>query len=174
VNGAIRRLEAGDEAALRTFLAALPAEDRTFIKEDVEDRSLAAAWIADQRTVRGVAVDDGKVLGLAAVIPGVGWSSHVGELRLVVDPGHRRLGVGMALARWAVLQSVDLGLRKLAVEVVAEQEAAEALFRNLGFEPEALLRDHIRDRAGNYRDLLVLSHHLDANWSGMATLGLGG
>jgi GNAT superfamily N-acetyltransferase len=169
----VRRLEAGDEPALRAFLAALPAEDRTFIKEDVDDPSLAAAWVADQHTVRGVAVDGGDVCGLAAVSPGVGWSSHVGELRLVVDQGHRRLGVGTALARWAVLQSIELGLRKLAVEVVAEQEAAESLFRNLGFEPEALLRDHILDRDGSYRDLLVLSHHLDANWSGMATLGLG-
>lgn len=173
MSGAIRRLEAGDEPALRAFLAALPAEDRTFIKEDVEDPSLAAAWVADRRTVRGVAVDGGDVRGLAAVIPGLGWSSHVGELRLVVDPSQRRLGVGTALARWAVLQSIELGLRKLAVEVVAEQEAAEALFRNLGFEPEALLRDHILDRDGSYRDLLVMSHHLDANWSAMATLGLG-
>jgi len=169
----IRRLEAGDEPALRVFLAALPAEDRSFIKEDVDDPSLAAAWVADQRAVRGVAVDAAAVRGLAALLPGVGWSSHVGELRLVVDPSHRRQGVGTALARWAVLQSIELGLRKVAVEVVAEQQAAEALFRNLGFEPEALLRDHIRDRDGNYRDLLVLSHHLDANWSGIATLGLG-
>ena len=171
---AVRRLEAGDEAALRAFLAALPAEDRTFIKEEADDPGVAAAWVADQRTVRGLAVEGADVRGLAAVIPGVGWSSHVGELRLVVDRSHRRLGVGRALAQWSVLQSIELGLRKLAVEVVAEQEAAEALFRNLGFEPEALLRDHIRDRDGNYRDLLVLSHHLDANWSGMATLGLGG
>ena len=170
----IRRLEPGDEAALSEFLAALPPGDLTFIKEEVGEPGLAAAWVADGRAVRGIAVEDGRVLGMAALIPGVGWSAHVGELRLVVHPAHRRRRLGSALARWALLRAAERGLRKLTVEIVAEQEAAEALFRNLGFQPEAVLVDQIRDREGEFRDLLLLAHHLDGNWSGMATLGLGG
>ena len=38
------------------------------------------------------------------------------------------------------------------------QEPTIAMFRSLGFDPEALLSDHVRDRAGDMRDLLVLSH----------------
>ena len=102
------------------------------------------------------------------------WTRHVGELRLVVHPAHRRRRLGSVLARWALLQAAERGLRKLTVEIVAEQEAAEALFRNLGFQPEAVLVDQIRDREGEFRDLLLLAHQLDGNWSGMATLGLGG
>lgn len=169
----VRRLADGDEEALGAFLAAIPAGDRTFIKEDVEDLASARAWIADAGTTRAVATEAEAVVGLVAIIPGVGWSSHVGDLRLVVHPRHRRRGVGTELARWAVLEAARMGLSKLVVEVVAEQEAAVAMFQGLGFEGEALLTDHIRDRDGNLRDLLLLSHRVDQNWSGLTTLGLG-
>jgi ribosomal protein S18 acetylase RimI-like enzyme len=168
----VRRLSDGDEAALAAFLAALPAGDRTFIKEEVTDPGVPRAWIEDRETYRAVAVADGAILGLVAVSPGIGWSSHVGELRLVVDPAHRRRGLGTDLARQAVLEAVRMGLLKLVVEVVAEQEAAVAMFTGLGFEAEALLRDQIRDRKGELRDVLVLAHRVEDNWSGLATLGL--
>jgi ribosomal protein S18 acetylase RimI-like enzyme len=170
---AVRHLAPGDEAALDAFLAAVPPGDRTFIKEDIADPSAGRAWIADADTTRGVATERDAIVGLVAIIPGIGWSSHVGDLRLVVHPGHRRRGVGTELARWAVLEATRMGLKKLVVEVVAEQEAAVAMFEGLGFEGEALLTDHIRDRDGNLRDLLLLSHRMDKNWSGLTTFGLG-
>jgi hypothetical protein len=58
------------------------------------------------------------------------------------------------------------------VEVVAEQEPAVRMFAGLGFEGEALLGDHIRDRGGDLRDMLVLAHYMDDNWSAMASVGL--
>jgi ribosomal protein S18 acetylase RimI-like enzyme len=170
----VRQLSERDEAALATFLAALPPGDRTFIKEDVANRGIPRAWIADRSAFRAVALEGDGIVGLVAVSPGVGWSSHVGDLRLVVHPAYRRRGIGTALARRAVLEALRTGLKKLVVEVVAEQQAAAAMFLGLGFEPEALLRDHIRDREGNLRDLLLLAHRADANWSGLVTLGMDG
>ena len=168
----MRRLSERDERALADFLAALPPGDRTFIKEEVTDPGVPRAWVEDRETYRAVAIADGAILGLVAISPGIGWSSHVGELRLVVHPAHRRRGLGSELARQAVLEAVRMGLLKLVVEVVAEQEAAVAMFTGLGFEAEALLRDQIRDRTGELRDVLVLAHRVDDNWSGLATLGL--
>lgn len=167
----VRRLGPGDERALEAFLAATLPGDRTFIKEDV-DPPAASSWVADTGTLRAVAVEGDAIVGLVAIIPGVGWSSHVGDIRLVVHSRHRRRGLGSELARWAVVESIRIGLKKLVVEVVAEQEAAVAMFQGLGFEGEALLRDHIRDREGQLRDLLVLALAVDDNWSGLATLGL--
>jgi ribosomal protein S18 acetylase RimI-like enzyme len=107
-----------------------------------------------------------------AVRPLTGWSAHVGEVRLVVSPTRRGSGLGRQLARHALVAAVGDGLAKLVVEVVAEQGAALALFTDLGFTGEALLRDHVRDREGNLRDLMVLAHHVGETWSGMATVGL--
>ena len=69
---------------------------------------------------------------------------------MIVDPDHRGRGIGRALAQHAVLEALSLGLRKMVVEVVADQEATIAMFRSLGFDPEALLKDHVRDQAGGH------------------------
>ena len=55
------------------------------------------------------------------------------------------------------LEAIELDLRKMVVEVVADQEATIAMFRSLGFDPEALLTDHVRDQSGTLRDLMVLA-----------------
>jgi ribosomal protein S18 acetylase RimI-like enzyme len=161
---------------LSRFFAELPPGDLTFIEEDVTDPGQVRS-LADSAGGRWLAVDD-RAPGLSAVtgylsvrrLPG--WSDHVGEIRLVVHPAHRRTGLGRALARHALVQAVQGGLRKLVVELVADQEHAIAMFTGLGFTGEALLRDHIRDRDGRLRDLIVLAHYVDETWAAMATVGL--
>jgi ribosomal protein S18 acetylase RimI-like enzyme len=167
------RLEAGHLDAVRDFLNGLPEEDATFIKEDVHDPSVAEGWCSGgDRARRLVARDGDRVAGLASVVPLHGWSSHVGELRLVVSPQARGRGLGRELARRALAEAFDLGLEKVVVEVVAEQEGAIRMFDDLGFRGEALLQRHIRDRHGGLRDLLVLAHAADEEWSSLASVGV--
>ena len=167
----IRRIEPADGPALAAFLERIPEADRTFLKEDVADPAVVAAW-ARPADARSIALDGEAVLGYVAVIPLNGWSSHVGEVRIVVDPVHRGRGVGRALARHAVVEALGLGLQKMVVEVIADQEALIAMFRAIGFEPEALLVDHVRDRSGALRDLLVLAHSTEGQWASMAAAGI--
>jgi hypothetical protein len=58
------------------------------------------------------------------------------------------------------------------VEVIADQTALIGMFGSLGFEPEALLLDHVRDRSGEVRDLMVLANSVDDQFSAMATAGI--
>ncbi|NCL74682.1 GNAT family N-acetyltransferase [Rhodococcus sp. YH1] len=156
--------------ALIEFFARLPAEDLTLMREDVTEPDTVRGW-AD-RPAHWVALDDGAVVGFAAVRPLPSWSDHVGELRLVVDSAHRRLGIGRALARHALADAIRAGRRKVVVELAADQEHSLAMFGSLGFTGEALLRDHIRDREGNLRDLVMLAHFVDATWSSIDTIGV--
>jgi len=159
--------------ALVRFFAALPEGDLTFIKEEVTDPETVRSWASAQATGgRWVAVDGDEVTGYVAVRPLPGWSDHVGEVRLVVAPARRGTGLGRELARHALVQAVGSGLTKLVVEVVAEQSAVLALFTDLGFTGEALLVDHIRDRNGDLRDLMVLAHHVQDTWAGMDAVGV--
>jgi len=167
----IRALEPGDRDAMEQFFARVPEGDRTFFKEDVDDPEVVARWVGPG-TARSIAVDGGTVVGSVALVPLTGWSSHVAELRVVVDPGRRGRGVGRDLARHAVLEALDLGLRKLVVEVVADQESAIGLFRSLGFDPEALLKDHVRDQSGELRDLMILSLDVEHSYRAMEAAGL--
>jgi GNAT superfamily N-acetyltransferase len=167
----IRQLDSGDRAALARFLDRVPEADRTFFKEDIDDPAVVDRWL-EPGPARAIAVEDGEVVGWLAVVPLHGWSSHVGEVRLIVDPAHRGRGIGRALARRAVLEALDLRLSKMVVEVIAVQDPTIAMFRALGFDPEALLTDHVRDRAGELRDLMVLSHSVEEQWSSMIKAGI--
>jgi len=161
-----------DLDALMEFFARVPEGERAFFKEQVLDRPTVQTWLGEERGRRGLAVEDGQVVGYVAVVRLPGWSDHVGEVRLVVDPGHRGHGLGRALARWALAQALDCGLRKLYVEVVAEQEGAVAMFGALGFTAEGLLRDHVRDQGGGLRDLVLLAHPVDDHWAAMTAAGI--
>ena len=167
----IRQLEERDEASVERFIARIPEGDRTFFKEDVADPEVVHAWVRPG-AARALALDDGAVIGSAAVVPLHGWSSHVGEVRVIVDPDYRGKGVGRALARRAILDALELGLTKMVVEVIAEQESTVNMFRALGFDPEALLVDHVRDRSGELRDLMVLALSVDSAAGSLQTAGV--
>ncbi|MCW2578988.1 MAG: Sortase-like acyltransferase [Blastococcus sp.] len=159
--------------ALLAFFGSLPEGDLTFIKEEVTDPDTVRSWAtASAPGGRWVSVDGNEVTGYVAVRPLPGWSDHVGEVRLVVAPSSRGTGLGRELARRALVEAVGSGLTKLVVEVVAEQGAALALFTDLGFSGEALLQDHIRDRDGQLRDLMLLAHHVRDTWAAMETVGV--
>jgi ribosomal protein S18 acetylase RimI-like enzyme len=161
--------------ALQRFFAALPDEDVAFMKEDVRDASLVGEFVEPSGRVRRWVVEHGgEVLAYAALLPLVGWSDHVGELRLAVAPAQRRQGLGRTLAQAALLAALEAGLTKVVVEVVAEQEAAAEMFRRLGFEGEALLRDQVRDRSGELRDVLLLAHFAEDTSSALSTIGADG
>jgi ribosomal protein S18 acetylase RimI-like enzyme len=168
----ITAFSADDVDDVWTFFQRVPEGDRTLVKEPVTEPGAVSAWVDDARALRYVARLDGDVVGYVAVFPGVGWSKHVGELRLVVDPAVRRQGIGHRLARYALRVALEASLTKVVVEVAAVQESTIALFTGLGFRAEALLEDQVQDPAGNYTDLIVLANRTDADWGVLATVGL--
>ena len=157
---------------VEAFLRRIPESDYNSFAEDVLAPRTAESWIDDGRGLRAVAVVDGRVVGYVAVIPLLGWSGHVGSLRVVVDPAERGRGMGRALARHGLLAGLEMGLSKVVVEVVADATPAIGMFEAIGFTPEALLQDHVRDRSGGVRDLMVLSHLVDDTWSSLQTVGI--
>jgi ribosomal protein S18 acetylase RimI-like enzyme len=168
----IRPIAMADLPALIEFSNGLPEGDRTFFKEEVDD-DVMRRWCGGRDGAhRWILFEDDVIKGFLAIIPLPAWSSHVGELRLVVGAQHRRQGIGQRLARHGLVEGVRLGLGKLVVEVVADREGDIALFSRIGFRPEALLEDQIRDRDGHVRDLVILAHHIDENAGAMDAVGL--
>lgn len=158
----VRTLARDDEEALRGFFDSVPADDRSFFKEDLDEPDALRRWIDDERGIRLVVDDDDHELAaVCAVWPGVGRSSHVGDLRLVVAAHRRHQGLGRLLARHALIEALRSGLSKLTVEVVARQQGTIDMFQQLGFTPEALLRDQLRDPDGEFHDVVLLSHIAD-------------
>ena len=167
----IEELDLGGIPAVPPFLARVPRGEYLFLKDDLGNPDVINAWFRNGAQIFLAYLDE-ELAGLLAVIPGLGWSHHVGDFRMVVDPAKRGRGVGATLARRGLVAAVLAGLEKVTVEVLAEQQAVTSLFRDLGFTPEALLADHVRDDLGQFHDLLVLSHAITPTWSALATIGM--
>ena len=131
----IRHIEPADRVALEEFLQRIPDADRTFLKEDVADPDVVAAW-ARPGDARSIALDDdGVVLGYVAVIPLHGWSSHVGEVRIVVDPARRGHGVGRQLLDATLAALAERGAPRVVLSTAEQNEPAQRLFASAGFRP---------------------------------------
>lgn len=167
----IRDLTPADVDGLAAFFGALSEEDLTFIREDIHNLAVIVQ-LPHTPGPRWIAVDGPDITAYAAVEQLPGWSDHVGELRLVVHPARLRAGLGRTLAQHALAAALRAGMRKVVVELAADQERVMAMFSGLGFTGEALLHDHIRDRQGDNSDLVVLAHHVDEQWFALHAVGL--
>jgi RimJ/RimL family protein N-acetyltransferase len=113
------------------------------------------------------------MLGCTAVVRDEhGWSPHVGELRVLVAPAGRDRGLGRLLIQESFLIALSLGLEKLTAQMTPDQTAAIAVFEEMGFQAEALLRDHVRDNAGEKHDIVILSHDVERFQSQMQAYGM--
>lgn len=170
----LRPLEPGDLDAVKDFFARVPEGDRTFFNEDVLDPAVVEGFLRPRKgDQRLILIDaDGRVVGWVALFGGVGWSSHVVRIGLVVDPERRGEGLGKRLAREGLLRGLQAGFTKLVVEIVSDEKSAIGMFQAIGFQIEALLLDHVKDRTGAVRDLVLLAHHAEQAGTDMETIGL--
>jgi putative acetyltransferase len=101
-----------------------------------------------------VAVIDDRVVGMIGVdtFPNRPRRRHVGTIGITVHDDWQGKGVGAALMK-AALDLADnwLNLRRLELEVYADNEAAIHLYERFGFELEGTLRQHAF-RNGQYVD----------------------
>ena len=101
---------------------------------------------------------DNKVVGTSAIVRDrLGWSPHVAEIRLLIGEDVRGLGLGRMLLQHSFTMAVDGGAEKLIARMTPDQKGAIAMFEEMGFRGEALLRDHVRDRNGVAHDLAIFS-----------------
>jgi len=160
----LRLMSANDEAAVLAFAQQLPTHDLLFLPRNISEPKVLSAWVKEIE--RGaitslLAIRDGKVVGCGTLVRDPhSWSPHVGEIRNVVSTDVRGLGVGRVLTQETFALALEAGLEKLVVQMTVDQVGAITIFEGLGFKAEALLRDHVKDRAGQTHDIVVLGHNV--------------
>jgi len=173
----IARMTRSDAARVITFANALPPHDLLFMRRDISQPKVVDAWVKEIEagTIDSlVARVDGDVVGCSGIVRDpLSFSPHVAELRVVVSPGLREQGLGRALIQESFLIALDRGIEKLVAYMTADQRAAMAVFEDLGFRPEGLLRDHVRTREGVKHDIVILSHDVERLDAQMSAYGFG-
>ena len=154
-----------DVDAILHFAEGLSSHDLLFLRRDIKQRDTIEDWLMDidaGHTVTILANQDDRVIGYATVQRrSRGWSSHVAELRVAVATEVRGNGVGRLLTEEALKLARSSGVEKMMARMTHDQLGAIAVFEELGFEREALLRNHVKDLAGATHDLVMMSHSMD-------------
>lgn len=158
----LRLMAPADEAAVLAFAQRLSTHDLLFLRRDISQPRVVAAWMEATRgdtMVTVVAMRDGQMLGCATLVRDpLSWSRHVGELRVIVDVSMRGKGLGQVLTQECFAIALELGMEKLTAQMTVDQRGAIAVFQGLGFRPEALLGQQVKDRDGKAHDIVMLSH----------------
>ena len=156
----IRRFRPDDRDAMLAFTGTLAEHDLLFLGRDLRHPRVIEAWqaaIAEGWIDSLIAEDDGAIVGTAALVRDpLGWSAHVGEVRLLVSPDRRGAGLGRDLLEAIFTTAQGHGLVKLTAAMTTDQQGSIALFESLGFRAEAMLKDQVRGRDGVSHDLALL------------------
>jgi L-amino acid N-acyltransferase YncA len=162
----LRPLEAEDKLRLLDFFKRVPEEERYYLKENVTAPEVIQAWTShiDFDRVISIVAEAGEDIVADATLhrSRAPARRHIGELRIVVDPAFREVGLGRRLIRELLDISAELGLSQATFELVADRERpAINAAQSVGFRPSATLKGRIKDYWGNYQDLVLLEMPLN-------------
>lgn len=172
----LRLMTPDDGPAMLGFAQKLGAHDLLFLRRDISQPKVVAAWMEATRLGRihtVLATRAGAVLGCATIVRDeLSWSRHVGELRVILEPASRGQGLGQTLTQECFALAIELGVEKLMAQMTVDQRGAIGVFEGLGFRAEALLHDHVKDRDGVTHDIVILSHDVARFQAQMAAYGV--
>jgi ribosomal protein S18 acetylase RimI-like enzyme len=161
----LRPLKDGDENVLFEMFRRLSTDDLWFLNHDVSDPGLIADWINNldtNRVISIVALLEGRIVGNAVLMmKRHGAKSHIGKVRISVDPGFRdrRLGTWMLLD--LVNLSMAMGLQMLVMRLVQDRDASLINgVRKLGFIEEAVLKNYLMGGEGQAHNLVIMTKRL--------------
>ncbi len=156
--------EADVERALLSFTQSLPASDLVFLRMDITQPDVIREWVQNillGRTLTVLALVDGKLVGYGNLhLSRLQWTRHIGEIRVLVQPQHRGLGLGEYLVNDLMKLAEENDLSRVVAHIGSEQPRVRAMFERLGFHAEALLTDWLMDRNHKKHDLVIMSHEV--------------
>ena len=170
----IRPLSKQDGPALLKFFAAVPEDDRLFLKDDVTKKEVIDRWIAEldfENVFPMVAEKDSEILGDATLhFNRYRWQLHMAEIRCVVARKHQQKGLGTALMRELVTVAQGRNVSMIRANMMDIQESAQKAFERLGFEKEAELKDFLIDKDGEKHNLILMVNDVSEMWKKMEDL----
>ena len=160
----LRLMDESDVGAVLAFARTLPPDDLMYLRVNITETLVVQHWvesIASGRTLTVLAASADQVIGEATLLHNAtSWTRHLGEIRIQISPIARRHGLARVLASEIDSIAKQLGLQLLTARMTLDQAAAQAVFRRLGFQREAVLWDYVITPDGKTRNVLVATKRL--------------
>jgi len=165
----LRPLQEGDEHLLTKMFNRFSEIDKWFLDpEEVEPELILnrVKSMDSERFISIVAVLEGQIIAHATLSrKQYGAESHVGTIRISVDPSFRekRLGTWMLLDLINLAMAMDL--ETLVMQLIEDKDSSVIRgVKKLDFTEEAVLKDYVKDRKGNLHNLVIMVKRLHHGW----------
>ena len=160
----LRLMTREDAGAVLEFAQTLPEDDLLFLRWDITQPAIVEEWVTQieaGRVITLLAFAGDNLLGEGDLYHNeTNWTRHLGEIRLLMSPDSRGLGLGRIVADEIYEVARLLELKMLTAQMTMDQHAAQTIFRQLGFQREAVLFDYAVSKDGELRDLLIATRRL--------------
>ena len=176
--GHLRLMKADDGPAILAFAESLPPHDLLFLRRDITKPKVVDAWIEASKAgsiYSVVATKEDQIVGCGTLVADpFSWSPHVREVRVLVSPSAREHGLGRMILQQCFRKALEEDVKKLTAQMTVDQKGAIAIFEELGFRGEALLKDQVMDRDGETHDIVTLSCEVDQASNQLSAYGFDG
>ena len=140
----VRPLEPDDKIRLLEFFERIPEEERYYLKENVASAKVVQDWTTNMDLSKVIpivaVVGDAIVADATLHLNRTPARHHLGEVRVVVDPAYREVGLGGRLIREILDIAANLGLVKVVFELVGQREMeAVCAAERVGFKEVLIL-----------------------------------
>lgn len=157
----LRKYENQDLPAMIRIWNEVVEEGIAFPQEDLLDDKTGAEFFAAQ-SYCGVALDEGKVVGLYILHPNnVGRCGHICNASYAVDSTCRGKHIGEKLVTDCLAKAKEIGFGVLQFNAVVESNVhARHLYERLGFQQLGTIPNGFRMKDGTYENICPYYHEL--------------
>ncbi|MFH1299816.1 MAG: GNAT family N-acetyltransferase [Planctomycetota bacterium] len=158
----VRQIELNDVAGFRAALASVAGEKKYLLTIEPPPLEKINDYVKNNiatNNAQYVAVLNDSVVGWADIVPISRQSmTHVGTLGMGVVSEYRGQGIGHQLLEKTIAHAWQQGLKRLELEVFADNEIAMKLYQKHGYQVEGVKR-FARCLAGVYQDVVVMAQY---------------
>ncbi len=138
----------------------LPREELLIYKTDVEKTDTPEAWFLNpyyKKDVNLVAKINHEVVAEGTLhSEGIYWK-EAAELRIVIHPHYRKMGVGRTLVRALIQEGIRLGFKKIVIRHKPKNVGIMKIFQSLGIYPESSVKLFIQEDVSEVPEDMVVT-----------------
>jgi RimJ/RimL family protein N-acetyltransferase len=155
----LRPLVPGDRQALLDFFLPVSAEERRFMRHNINNPDVVAAW-ADEVNYDKVfpilAIINDRIVGISTLHFNEGTARHRAELRIFLAKDFKRRGLGSKLIQAQIEIARKRNIHMLEVQVISDHVEVIKAMQRVGFKPVCTFEDYFMLPDGELRDVVHL------------------
>ena len=154
-----------DQLGSLRFFRNLPVEDRQYLRVDVTRVDVVKRGLEQAESgavTRILALDGDEIIADGALeYSNDEWSSHIGEIRVIVAREYQKLGIGTHLIELLFHVAEKRNLEKIVMKMASPQTSIRTVCEKLGFRVDATLPNYVSDLDGESQSLIIMTCVLD-------------